>query len=146
MAVKGLVEGISTAIDNKEYTVGVFIDLEKVFDTTDHSILLNKLQTYGIRGIAYTWMKSYLKDRYQYVQLNNVKSNKLKVTCGVPQGSVLGPKLFILYINDICNVSKLLKCVLFADDTPLYCSGKNLEQLLSTAENELNILKKTGLT
>lgn len=86
-------------------------------------------------------MKSYLDDRYYYVQLNNVKSNQLKVTCGVPQGSLLGSKLFILYINDICNVSKLLKCILFADDTTLYCSGKNLEQLLTTAENELNILK-----
>uniref|UniRef100_A0A669C5X4 Reverse transcriptase domain-containing protein n=1 Tax=Oreochromis niloticus TaxID=8128 RepID=A0A669C5X4_ORENI len=141
MAVMELVEGISNAIDNKEYTVGVFIDLKKAFDTIDHSILMNKLERYGIRGIAYKWMKSYLDDRYQYVEINNVKSNQLKVTCGVPQGSVLGPKLFILYINDICSVSKLLKCVLFADDTTLYCSGKDLEQLLTTVEKELNILK-----
>lgn len=75
------------------------------------------------------------------MHLNYVKSDLLRVTCGVPQGSVLGPKLFILYINDICNVSRLLKCVLFADDTTLYCSGKNLEQLLNTAKQELNILK-----
>lgn len=86
-------------------------------------------------------MKSYLDDRYQYVEINNVKSKQLKVTCGVPQGSVLGPKLFILYINDRCSVSTLLKCVSFADDTTLYCSCKNLEQLLTTVEKELNILK-----
>ena len=64
-----LVEGISTAIDDKEYTVGVFIDLKKAFDTIDHSILMNKLEKYGIRGLAFTWMKSYLDDRYQHVQL-----------------------------------------------------------------------------
>lgn len=144
MAVMELVEGISNAIDNKEYTVGVFIDLQKAFDTIDHSILMNKLERDGIRGIAYKWMKSYLDDRYQYVEINNVKSNQLKVTCGVPQGSVLGPKLFILYINDICSVSKLLKCVLFADDTTLYCSGKDLEQLLTTAEKELTYLHQSS--
>ncbi len=88
MAVMELVEGISTAIDNKEYTVGVFIDLKKAFDTIDHSILMNKLERYGIRGLAYTWVKSYLDDRYQYVQLNNAKSGQLKVIWGLSRACV----------------------------------------------------------
>jgi hypothetical protein len=142
MAVMELVEGISTAIDNREYTVGVFIDLKKAFDTIDHGILLEKMERYGVRGIAHNWLKSYLDDRDQYVHMYNVDSDLQKVTHGVPQGSVLGPKLFIMYINDLCDVSKLLKCVLFADDTSLYCSGKDIEQLLDKVENELTILKK----
>ena len=76
----------------------VFLYLKKAFDTIDHSILMNKLEKYGIRGLAFTWMKSYLDDRYQHVQLNNAKSSQLKVNCGVPQGSVLGPKfIHIIY-------------------------------------------------
>lgn len=85
---------------------------------------MRKLERYEI--ITYTCLKSYLEDRYHYVQINEVKSELLKVTCGVPQGSVLGPKLFILYINEICKVSNLLQYVVFADDTNLYCSGKSL--------------------
>ena len=141
MAVMSLTEQIATAINNKEYTAGVFIDLKKAFDTIHHEQLLMKLKYYGIRGVAHSWLKSYLEDRFQYVQINNEKSNMQKVKCGVPQGSVLGPKLFILYINDICKVSELLNFVLFADDTNLFCHGKNLNELLKTMEGELNRLK-----
>ncbi len=101
-----------------------------------------KLERYGIRGKAFAWIKSYLDDRQQFVQMNNVKSDLMKVTCGVPQGSVLGPKLFVLYINDICKVSKVLKNNWFADETNLYCSGKSLEQLLNTVELELRVFRK----
>lgn len=142
IAVMEMVEEISTSMDNNEYTLGVFLDLKKAFDTIDHGLLMRKLERYGIRGKAYFWLKSYLDDRYQFVQINDVRSDLMKVTCGVPQGSVLGPIMFVLYINDICEVSKILKMVLFADDTNLYCSGKNLEQLLNTVEIELMILKK----
>lgn len=142
MAVMELTEKILSAIDKREYTVGVFMDLQKAFDTIDHNLLMTKLERYGIRGIAYTWLKNYLDNRKQYVQLNDEKSDLLRITCGVPQGSVLGPKLFIMYINDICNVSKLLHFVLFADDTNLLCSGKDLRHLLDTVERELGTIKR----
>ncbi len=98
MAVLELVEEISSSMDKNEYTVGVFLDLKKAFDTIDYGLLMMKLERYGIRGKALAWIKSYLDDRHQFVQMNNVKSDLMKVTCAVPQGSVLGPKLFVLYI------------------------------------------------
>ena len=136
MAVSELVEAITNGIDNKEYTVGVFIDLKKAFDTIDHKLLLQKMDRYGVRGVANMWLESYLQDRNQYVHIDNVESDPLHITHGVPQGSVLGPKLFIMYINDIGEVLNQLKYVLFADDTSLYKSGKDLGQLLQDVENE----------
>ena len=100
--------------------MGIFIDLKKAFDTIDHEILVNKLKFYGIRGVALDWLKSYLNNRKQYVNFNGTSSDMKTILCGIPQGSILGPTLFLLFINDICNVSKLLKFVLFADDTNIY--------------------------
>ena len=101
-------------------TIGVFIDLKKACDTVDHSILISKLHCYGIRGLALEWIKSYLFNRRQYVGYNNSISEFKEIKCGVPQGSILGPLLFILYINDMCDVSKLLHIILFADDTNIF--------------------------
>lgn len=142
MAVMELVEKISTAIDEKQYTIGVFIDLRKAFDTIHHKLLLKKLQRYGIRGTANDWLRSYLSERTQYVHMNGVDSLEQTITYGVPQGSVLGPKLFIMYINDVCNILQKMSCVLFADDTSLCCSGRDLGRLLDTVQHELTVLKK----
>ena len=140
MALINLIEEITTSLDNKKSTIGVFIDLKKAFDTIDHTLLLKKLKHYGIRGITLDWIASYLSDRMQYVQIMNMKSNYSKVVCGVPQGSILGPKLFILYINDICKVSNLLNFVLFADDTNIFFSHKDIDFLINTINKELQNL------
>uniref|UniRef100_A0A671WXI2 Reverse transcriptase domain-containing protein n=1 Tax=Sparus aurata TaxID=8175 RepID=A0A671WXI2_SPAAU len=143
LALMEFVEEITSAIENKEYAIGIFLDLKKAFDTVDHDLLLKKMHMYGVRVVALSWFGSYLENRHQYVQMNNnFKSQLQKVSCGVPQGSVLGPMLFILYINSICKVSKLLKRIVFADDTNLLCCGNNLEQLMATVEMEFKKLKR----
>ena len=118
----------------------MFIDLKKAFDTVDHELLVEKLNVYGIRGVANKWLQNYLANRKQYVVINDDCSDLLDMTCGVPQGSVLGPILFIIYINDICNVSDVVKCVLFADDTNIFCSERNLTDLQLTLNRELGKL------
>ena len=140
LALIHLYDKLSTAIDNKEYTMGVFIDLSKAFDTVNHDILLAKLKHYGIRGISLKWFESYLSGRMQYVNFNGYSSCYKQVKCGVPQGSILGPLLFLIYINDLCNVSNALDLLLFADDTSIFFSNKNLESLSFTVNNELNKL------
>ena len=142
LAVMDFVENLATAINDKQTSIGVFIDLRKAFDTIDHSLLLQKLERYGIRGVTNHRLRSYLNNRFQYVNINNTESCLRRVMCGVPQGSVLGPKLFILYLNDIFTVSDVLKIVTFADDTNLLCSGEDIEELLKTVEIELTKLKK----
>uniref|UniRef100_A0A672G3Z8 Reverse transcriptase domain-containing protein n=1 Tax=Salarias fasciatus TaxID=181472 RepID=A0A672G3Z8_SALFA len=135
-ALMELTEEITNAMDNKQFLVSIFVDLQKAFDTLDHEILLQKLYKYGIRGVAHQWVASYLKDRSQFVEVNDTKSNFCNITCGVPQGSVLGPILFLLYVNDIVSASNVLKCILFADDTTLFYTGKNINEVLQTVENE----------
>lgn len=142
LALMKITEEISTAIDNHKHTIGVFIDLKKAFDTIHHTILISKLNNYGIRGVVLDWLISYLHNRQQYVELGGFKSDCMKLECGVPQGSVLGPKLFILYINDICEVSKLMQFVLFADDTNFFCSGQDLKSVAESITNEMVKLKQ----
>ena len=137
MAMIDLVDKISSNIDQKNHNIGIFLDLSKAFDTIDHNILLKKLQCYGIRGIACEWFKSYLSDRAQYVLYNNTESEYMKITCGVPQGSILGPLLFIIYINDIVNVSNILKPMLFADDTSLFHAHTHFHTLIEEVNIEL---------
>ena len=135
-ATLDFVQTIEEAIESGQYAIGVFCDLSKAFDTLNHEILLQKLSHYGIRGIANEWFRSYLKDRKQYVELNNKKSKCLPINTGVPQGSILGPLLFLIYINDLPSAANL-KCVSFADDSNLLITGANLEELTKTLTKEL---------
>ena len=116
-------------MDVKLFTCGIFLDLKKAFDTINHSILLKKLNHYGIRGIINDWFSSYLLGRSQVTEIDSNLSTINKISCGVPQGSVLGPLLFLIYINDFHNSSEKLSFYLFADDTNLLYADKNLKSL-----------------
>ena len=109
--------------------LAVFLDLSKPFDTIDHNILLNKLEFYGIRGKALYWCKNYLTDRKQYVHYRNKNSSSQRIECGVPQASVLGPLLFIIYTNNLPDSLNGAKSILFADDTTIYISSNNMSNL-----------------
>jgi hypothetical protein len=116
---------------------GLFIDLKKAFDTVDHQILLKKLERYGVCGPVLEWFKDYLSGRQQYIKVNGKRSNPKTVLCGVPQGSILGPLLFIIYVNDLPDVLDKLEATIFADDTTMVSYAKDIETLEVTANQEL---------
>ena len=136
-ALISLSESIKCTLDSNRVGCGIFIDLQKAFDTVNHTILLQKLSHYGIRGTSLLWFQSYLTDRQQYVSINNHSSQLGGITCGVPQGSVLGPLLFLIYINDLPNVSKVLSFFLYADDTNIYYESVNITKLRNKLVKEL---------
>ena len=140
-AILQLTDDIRKSFSKGEFTLGVFIDLSKAFDTVNHSILLDKLEYYGVNGTAKKWFKSYLQNRHQYIRLNNGKLTKLlKISCGVPQGSILGPLLFLIYVNDLAKASSDLLPVMFADDTNIFLSHKHIPDLFLKMNNELEKL------
>ena len=115
----------------------MFLDPRKAFDTVNHVVLLNKLYLYGVRGVPLALIADYLRDRTQCVRFGNVSTSFRTVNIGIPQGSILGPLLFLYYINDLPNVSKLFCSVLFADDTTLYAAGSDVSSLISMFNDEI---------
>ena len=141
MKLLQLVDDISSELDQKHHPMRIFIDLSKAFDTIDHFLLLKKLQHYGIRGLALDWFTNYLSHRHQYVKINDVQSSMLPIICGVPQSSILGPLLFILYINHIVN-SALAIFIMFADDTNLFFKHTDLSTLYNIINTELSTISQ----
>ena len=136
-ALLEFIHKVVDVFDKKEIMIGLFLDLSKAFDTLDHSILLYKLSNYGIRGTLLEWFQSYLIDRKQYVEIDNIQSQQKSMRCGVPQGSILGPLLFILYVNDMCNISDKLQFIQFADDTSVFMSHPQFDVLQNVFINEV---------
>ena len=138
MALLSLIDRLTNAVEDGEYVIGIFLDFSKAFDTVDHHIFLEKLYHYGIRGCAHYWFTSYLSNRKQFVTYNGTQSEQQTIKCGVPQGSILGPLLFLVYINDLPHICHNTFPVLFADDTNLFISGKDINHLEQTINTELD--------
>ena len=125
------VDKILHYLDDQHTPISIFLDLSKAFDTLDRDILLFKLKHYGITGTPYKWFCSYLSNRQQYTQYGTYMSDRLKITTGVPQGSILGPLLFIIYMNDIYTVSDSFQAILYADDTTLTTAVGSLTRMVA---------------
>lgn len=138
LALTKLTDFILQNLGKENFVVSVFLDLKKAFDTLDHKILLKKLNHYGIRGKTLQWFESFLCNRRQYTIIDNTNSTTTELMTGVPQGSTLGPLLFLLYINDIVETSEDLNFILFADDTNITLAGSNLCNLVSLLNHELS--------
>ena len=131
---------ILSNLSKKQITLLLLIDFSKAFDMVEHSILLEKLHHYGIRGNAHKWFQSYLNDRKQFVSVNGCESDPLNLAYGVPQGSILGPLLFIIYINDLPNISNLARFILYADDANILISGSTIDEVIAATNSVLNSL------
>ena len=137
-AILQLVNQIKEAFSQIKYNLGIFLDLSKVSDTVNHNILLEKLKAYGIQSENLKWFRSYLSNRKQLILYDDFKTEMKIVKCGVPQGSILGPLLFLIFVNDLSNSTKVLDPVVFTNDTNLFCSNNNIRTLFEIANQELS--------
>lgn len=140
MALLNIEDKFITNIEIIQYRIGLFLDFRKAFDSVKHKILLTKLSTYGVRGKAQELICSYLSSRSQFTVYNGIKSDIQQIAYGVPQGSILGPLLFLVYINDIVHISHSADMVLFADDSNVFFSHNDLRHLESVSNDWLNKL------
>lgn len=141
-AVIDLVTKIKTHIDEKKIVLGIFIDIKKAFDTVSHHKLLQKLHNIGVRDTSLDMLSSYLKNRRQVVKINNFTSTSQIVTCGIPQGSIIGPLLFLIYINNINSIGLTGYLTLYADDTCLFYFGTSINDMLFNAQKDLDMLSE----
>ena len=138
MVIIELIDKLVSAVERNENTLGIFLDLSKAFDTIDHDILLYKLEYCGFKGVVLDWFKSYLKNRKQFVRYQACDSEYKNIKFGVPQGSILGPLLFILHVNDIPSTTSLFEIILFADDTTLLYSHPDIATKINLINKELS--------
>src|SRR6218665_2527213 len=137
VALTDMQTSIRDAMNSNKYSLGVFFDISKAFDTVNHALLLNKLEYHGIRGVAKQWFVDYLRNRSQFVSFKGITSPSLEITSGVPRGSILGPILFLIYLNDLSKVSNKLKLIMYADDTNAFLLHNSLDVLFDTMNSEL---------
>ena len=142
MQTKKLTEHVYKCLNDKQHCKGIFIDLKKAFDTVNHGILLRKLELYGIRGVPLLWFTSYLKNREQSVSVAGHQSSNRTMNVEIPQGSILGPILFLLYINDLSQISNIFSVILYADDTTLLANNPDYSTLMRSINNELDNIKE----
>ena len=137
-AILQLVNQITEAFSQGKFTVGIFLDISKAFDIVHHNILLEKLKAYEIQSENLKWFRSYLLNRKQFILYDDFKIEVKIVKCGVPQASILGPLVFLIFVNDLSNSTKVLDPVLFADDANLFFSDSNIRTLFEIANQELS--------
>jgi hypothetical protein len=137
-----ITENLKKAVDDNVFTCCVFLDFSKAFGTVNHEILITKMEMYGIRGNPLKWFTSYLTNRQQYVSKQNVISSKKKIKRGIPQSSILGPLLSLIYINDLANCTKNLNFRIFADDTNIFATSNNGAELEKLINSEMDEVKR----
>ena len=135
-----LIDDIRNDVDKENLVGAIFIDLSKAFDTISHHVLLAKLQAYGVQRKELMWFTDYLFGRQQYVQLGTDKSSNQPLLCGVPQGSILGPLLFTVFYNDLTDLKMSSRVLQYADDTVVYCPGKDVESIEIVLSQDMDLI------
>ena len=142
-AIIELTNQIYNSFNENKFTLGVFIDLSKAFDTVNHDIIITKLKYYGVKNTNIKWFKSYLSSRKQFIAYDQAEQTSMtNIICGVPQSSILGPLLFLIYVNDLYKASTILNPIMFADDTNLFHSHSDIKTLFQIVNKELTNINK----